>query len=142
MYLIELSRERYWFAPDRTGSGSPFVQHPFMIGQLCYSIINARVPQKPPLGVVDEVAVAGKVDGGPNVGSWCPTRFVGATAVAAVDHIEAIYSGLGLRIGGGGNSHTKDGRRQRQGGEHQGQLNDCFHEIPLRNPIEESNDQF
>ena len=43
--------------------------------------------------------MSGKVDGGSDAGSWCPTRFVGATAVAAVDHIEAVYSGLDLRIG-------------------------------------------
>lgn len=114
MFLFELSRERYWFAPDRASARPPFVKHLFTIGQLCSSIINARVPQEPRLDVVDEVAVAGKVDGGSDVGSWCPTRFVGATAVAAVDHLEAVYSGLDLRIGGGGNSHASDGGRQRQ----------------------------
>ena len=62
MYLFELSRERYWFAPDRASSWPPFVKYLFMIRQLCYSIINAGVPQKPPLAVVDEVAVSGNVD--------------------------------------------------------------------------------
>jgi transcriptional regulator with GAF, ATPase, and Fis domain len=76
--------------------------------------LSLRSPQEPPLGVADEVAVAGKVDGDPDVGPWCPTRFVGATAVAAVDHIEAVYSRLDLRIGGGGNSHARDGGRQRK----------------------------
>src|SRR5271169_4347611 len=100
-----------------------------MVGQLCHSIVNARVPQEPPLDVVDEIAVTGKVDGGSDVGSWCPTRFVGATAVAAVDHVEAVYSGLDLRIGGGGNSHAWDGGRQRQDGNQEGALSVCFHEM-------------
>src|SRR6202041_1894566 len=105
------------------------MKHLLVIRQLRYSVINAGVPQKPPLAVVDEVAVAGKADGGSDVGSWCPTRFVGATAVAAVDHIEAVYSGLDLRIGGGGNSDARDGGRQRPGAKQEGPLSVCFHEI-------------
>ena len=111
------------------GAGPSFVKHPLMIGQLCDCIINAHVPQEPPLGVVDEVAVAGKVDRRSDVGSWCPTRFVGATAAAAVNHIEAVYSGLNFRIGGGGNSHDWDGGRQRQDGNQEHALNVSFHEI-------------
>jgi hypothetical protein len=67
VYLFELSRERDWFAPDRASAGPPFVKHLFMIWQLRYSIINARVPQEPPLSVVDEVAVSGKADGVPTL---------------------------------------------------------------------------
>ena len=64
--------------------------------------------------MVDEVAVSGKADGRSNIGSRCPTRFVGPTAVTAVDHIEAVYSWLDLRIGRGGNSQERDSGRQRQ----------------------------
>jgi hypothetical protein len=76
-------------------------------------MIDARVPQNPPLGVMDEVAAAGKAEGDSDVGSWCPPRFVGATAVAAVDYIEAVHPGLDWRIGAGGNSDTGDDDRQR-----------------------------
>lgn len=79
------------------------------------------------MGVVDEVAVPGKSDRFPDVGSGCPTRFVGSTAVAAVNHIEAVDSRLDLRIGGGGNTYTRDGNCQRQNGSTKGVLNDCFH---------------
>ena len=48
--FFELSRQRYWFAPGRTRSRPPFVKHPLVIGQLRYSIVNAGVPQEPPLG--------------------------------------------------------------------------------------------
>ena len=64
--------------------------------------------------MVDEAEVSGKADGGSDIGSWRPTRLVGATAIDAVDHIETVYAGLDLRIGGGGNSHARDGDRQRQ----------------------------
>jgi len=53
MYLFELGRQRYWFAPDRASARPPLVQHELMIRQLCYSIINTRIPQEPPLGVVN-----------------------------------------------------------------------------------------
>jgi len=91
--------------------------------QLRHSVIDARVPQNPTLGVVDEVAAAGKADGLPDIDSRCPTRFVGATAVTAVDHIEAVYSGLDLRVGGGGNSHDRDGGRQHQDRNREGEGN-------------------
>ena len=90
------------------------MKHLFVIRQLRHSIVDASVPQNPTLGVVDKVAVARKADGRPDVDSRCPTRFVGPTAVTAVDHIEAVYSGLNLRVGSGGNSHARDGDRQRQ----------------------------
>src|SRR5580658_2792809 len=73
VYLFELGRERYWFAPDRASAGTPFVKHLLMIWQLRNSIIDARVPQDPTLGVVDEVTVSGKADGSSDVNSWCPT---------------------------------------------------------------------
>ena len=75
------------------------MKHFFVIRQLRYSVINAGVPQKPPLAVVDEVAMSGKAHGDPDIGSWCPTRFVRATAIAAVDHVEPVHSGLDLRSG-------------------------------------------
>src|ERR1700678_418649 len=105
------------------------MKHLLVIRQLRYGIINAGVPQNPPLAVVDEVAVSGKADGRSDIDSRCPTRFVGATAIAAVDHIETVYSGLDLRIGGGGNSHTRDSDRQRQDRNREGERNVCFHEI-------------
>src|SRR5271163_3557419 len=78
---------------------------------------------------MDKVAVAGKADGRSDVDSRRPTRFVGATAVTAVDHIEAVHSGLDLRVGGGGNSHASDGGRQRQDRNREAERNVCFHEI-------------
>src|SRR5271166_4773733 len=123
VYLFELSRERYWFAPDRTGAGPPFMKHPIMIREFRYGVVNARVPQEPPLGVMDHVAVAGKVDRGPDVDSWCPTRFVRATAVAAVNHVESVYSGIGR----GGNSHARRGGHQRHGGSQEDAFTIHFH---------------
>jgi hypothetical protein len=43
------------------------MKHLFVIRQLRNSIIDARVPQEPPLRVVDEVAVSGKADGRPTL---------------------------------------------------------------------------
>src|SRR5208283_5305764 len=105
------------------------MKHLFVIRQLRHSIIDARVPQNPTLGVVDKVAVAGKADGRPDVDSRCPTRFVRATAVTAVDHIEAVYPGPDLRVGDGGNSHAGGGGRQRQDRNREGERNVSFHEI-------------
>jgi hypothetical protein len=90
-----------------------------MVRELCYSIINARIPQEPPLAVVDEVAVARKADRDSNVGPWCPTRFVGAVAVTAVNHVETIYPGLDFRTGAAEASHARDGGPQRQDGNQQ-----------------------
>ena len=78
MNFFELYRERYWFPPDPPSAGSPFVIHLFMIGQSRHSIVNVSVPQKPRLGVVDEVAATGNVDMFSYVGSGRPTRFVGS----------------------------------------------------------------
>src|SRR5580658_949720 len=100
-----------------------------MIRQFCDSIIDTRVPQEPPLGVVNEIAMAGKADGGSDVGSWCPTRFIGATPVAAVNHVESVYARLTFRIGGGRNSRAGGEGRQRQDGNQEGVLNFWFHEI-------------
>jgi len=114
VYLFKLSRERDWFSPDRAGARPPLMKHPLRDRLLRHVIIDARVPQNPTLGVVDKVAVAGKGDERSDIDTRCPTRFVGPTAVTAVDHIEAVHSGLDLRLGRGGNSHTRDGGRQRQ----------------------------
>jgi hypothetical protein len=140
VYFFELSRERDWFAPDRAGARPPFVIHQFVIRQLRHSIINARVPQEPPLGVMDEIAVARKVDGFPDVGSGCPTRFVGATTVATVNHIEAVYSGLDWRIGGGGNAHARDGNCQPKTTVKKLHLTIAFMKSSIRNLIEVGND--
>jgi hypothetical protein len=99
-----------------------------MLGQLCYSIIDARIPQEPPLIVADEIAVPGKADGHSDVGSWCPTRLVGATAVAAVDHIEAVDCASEFGIGSGRNSHARDGSYQRQDGYQNCAAGVCLHE--------------
>jgi hypothetical protein len=69
-----------------------------MIRQFRHSVIDARVPQEPPLGVVDEVAVAGKPNGHVPTLTPVSNAIRRATAVAAVDHIEAVYSGLDLRV--------------------------------------------
>src|SRR5579871_3298853 len=62
---------------------------------------------------MNQVAVAGKVDGGSGVHSGCPTRFVRAAAVATVDHIEAVHSGLNFGIGGGRNARKQRGDDER-----------------------------
>ena len=74
VYLFELRRDCDRFAPDRAGAWSPFMKHLLVIRQLRYSVINAGVPQKPSLAVVDEVAVPGKADGDsdiPGAGRTC-----------------------------------------------------------------------
>src|ERR1700734_1710401 len=129
MYLCELGCQRYWLAPDRTCAGSPLMQHQFMVWQFCYSIINAGVPQEPPLGVVNQVAVPGKTDGDSDIDSWRPTRFVRTTTIAAVDHIEAVYTGFDLWVGHGGNSNRKNSGCQRQDGEHEGEFDFFVHEL-------------
>ena len=128
MYLFELSRERCRFAPDWPAARTPLVKHFFMIRQFRHSIIDARVPQEPPLGVVDEIAVPGKPYGDSDVRSRCPTRLVGATAVAAVDHIESVDSAFDFRIGRGRNSHARDAGCQRQDSDQEGAADVCFHE--------------
>src|SRR5438270_12714824 len=88
MYLFELSRERYRFAPDWPSTWTPLVKHYFMFRQFRYGVIDARVPKEPPLGVVDEVAVTRETYGHADVVARRPARFVSRTAVAAVNHIE------------------------------------------------------
>src|SRR5580692_2703290 len=121
MYCFKLSRKRYRFAPDWPSARTPLVKHLFMIRQFRHGIIDARVPQEPPLSVVDKIAVPGKANGHPDVCSRCPMRLVGATAVAAVDHVEAIDSGFHLWIGRARNSHARNGGCQRQDGAEEGE---------------------
>jgi hypothetical protein len=102
------------------------MQYQFMIRQFRYGIIYTRIPQKPTLRVVDEVAVSGKADGNADVGAWRPPGFVGTTAVAAIDHIKPVDSRFLLRIGRSRNSRAGDGDRKRQDGNLEGALGSHF----------------
>ena len=76
-----------------------------------------------------------------NVGSGRPTRFVRATAIAAVNHIEAVYSRLDLRIRRGRTIHAIDANCRRQD-EKECAANDCFSKSSIRAFIKAGIDQY
>src|SRR5438105_7370670 len=91
--LIELARKRFGPTPvcGLRISRCLTVWH----GGNCVS--DARIPQQPTLCVMDEIAVIDEVHRLAGVDAWRPEGNVAGNSFAAIENVELIHAGFGLR---------------------------------------------
>src|SRR5436853_5640781 len=91
--LIELARKRFWPTPvcGLRISRCLAVRH----GGNCVS--DARIPQQPTLCVMDEIAVIDEVHRLADVNAGRPKRNVAGNSFTAIEYVEPIHAGFGLR---------------------------------------------